>query len=378
MIPESEFNAEALLARILPWVEVESPTWDVAGVNRMMDLAAAEIARLGGTVERFGGVDRCADLVLGRFPGSDPTAGKGILVLSHLDTVHLVGTLAGELPIRRDGNRCYGPGIYDMKGGARIALDALEVVRRLGRGPRLPLTFMFVPDEEIGSPTSRQRIEAEARAHRYVLVTEPCKNGVIVTGRFAFQRFWIVARGRPAHAGANNRDGRSAIRAMAALVERIEGMTDFTRGMTFSVGTIDGGTFVNVMPITCRAQVLTVAPNEPIFHEVRERMMALVGEHDGVSISVEPGPIRPLWAPHKATMSLYERARLIAGEIGIDLRHGSFGGGSDGNFTGALGIATLDGLGVDGSGAHTFGEHLLVSSLVPRARLFAELLARLD
>ncbi|HRD77619.1 MAG TPA: M20/M25/M40 family metallo-hydrolase [Hyphomicrobiaceae bacterium] len=377
MIPESEFNAEALLAGILPWVEVESPTWHVAGVNRMMDLAAAEVQRLGGTIERVPGVDGAGDIVIGRFPGADPTAGKGILVLSHLDTVHLVGTLADKLPIRRQGNRCYGPGIYDMKGGVRIALHAFDVVRRLDRSPRLPVTFMFVPDEEVGSPTSRARIEAEAKAHKYVLVTEPCKNGVIVTGRFAFQRFWVETKGRPAHAGANNRDGRSAIRAMASLVERIEGMTDFTRGMTFSVGTIEGGTFVNVMPISCRAQVLTVAPNEPIFHEVRERMMALAIEHDGVTISVTQGPVRPLWSPHMATMALYERARLMSAELGFDLRHGSFGGGSDGNFTGALGVATLDGLGVDGAGAHTFEEHLLVSSL-PRSRLLAELLARLD
>ena len=221
-------------------------------------------------------------------------------------------------------------------------------------------------------------IEAEARGHKYVLVTEPCKNGVVVTGRFSFQRFWLKVDGRPAHAGANNRQGRSAIRAMARLVEKVESMTDFARGMTYSVGRIHGGTFVNVMPIECRAEILTVAPTMVLYHEIGERLQALEGDHDGIRVTLERGPVRPLWEANRGTLALFERARRLAGEIGFALNHDSFGGGSDGNFTGALGIATLDGLGVDGAGAHTFEEHLLVSSLVPRCRLFAELLATLD
>ncbi len=378
MLSPNLFNADEIVEGLLPWVRCESPTSHVAGVNRMMDLAAADLARLGATIERTPGTDGYGDIVVGRFGGTAPTNSAGILILSHLDTVHQVGTLEGRLPLRRDGDRYYGPGIYDMKGGVRIAMHALEVLRQAGSGAKLPVTYMLVPDEEVGSPSSRAAIEAEARQHKYVLVTEPCKNGVVVTGRFAFQRFWVTVHGQPAHAGAANRQGRSAIRAMAAIVDRIERMTDFDRGMTFSVGTIAGGTFVNVMPIECRAQVLTVAPTRAVFEEVGRLMQALESENDGVRVTVEPGPVRPLWEPHRETMALFEKAHGLAAGIGFELRHGSFGGGSDGKFTGALGVATLDGLGVDGAGAHTFEEHLLVSSLVPRCRLFAELLATLD
>ncbi|MFN3745024.1 MAG: M20/M25/M40 family metallo-hydrolase [Hyphomicrobiaceae bacterium] len=377
MLSKDLFSADAMLERLLPWVREESPTHHIAGVNRMMDLVSADLAKLGGTIERLAGTGGLGDIVLARFPGRDGTNSPGILILSHLDTVHPVGTLAGRLPIRRDGDRYFGPGIYDMKGGVAMAVEALKIARENGGVP-LPVTHMLIPDEEIGSPSSRERIEQEARAHKYVLVTEPCKNGVIVTGRFAFQRFWIDVEGRPAHAGATNRQGRSAIRAMARLIEQIESMTDFERGMTFSVGTIEGGTFVNVMPIRCRAQVLTVAPTQAIFDEVAARMAALESENDGITVRVERGPVRPLWQTHRPTMALYEKAHEIAANIGFKLEHGSFGGGSDGNFTGALGIATLDGLGVDGANAHTFEEHLLVPSLVPRCRLFCELLRTLD
>lgn len=370
------FSSEEMLDGIVAWARIESPTTHVEGVNRMMDVVTAALRELEARVDRRPGTDGFADVVSARLPwgGDEP----GVLVLMHLDTVHAVGTLAGPLPLRRDGDRMYGPGIYDMKGGAYLACHALRQLLRAGRRPRLPVQVLCIPDEEVGSPSTRPLIEREAVRHRYVLVVEPSRGGRLTTGRHAFLRYRLHVHGQPAHAGADNVKGRSAIRAMARLIEQIEGFSDFARGVTYSVGVVQGGTFVNVVPIACHAEVLCVAPTADASDEVARRMAGLAREQDGVRVEVEPGPVRPLWTAHPGTMALYARARAVANRLGFDVDHGQFGGGSDGNFTGALGIPTLDGLGVLGDGAHTHGEHLLVSSLEPRARLFAGLLETLD
>ncbi|MGE0719508.1 MAG: M20/M25/M40 family metallo-hydrolase, partial [Alphaproteobacteria bacterium] len=269
------FDAEEILSGICDWVAVESPTVHVAGVNRMMDKAAQTMAAIGAHVERVPGEGGYGDVVRARVPGRGN--GPGILVLGHLDTVHLEGTLAGPLPLRRDGDRMYGPGIYDMKGGLYLACHAMRQVVAEGGRPGLPVTFMFIPDEEVGSPSTRRLIEEEAARHAFVLVPEPAKGdtGRVVTGRHAFLRYKLDVHGRPAHAGADNRIGRSAIRAMAGLIERIEGWSDLSRGQTYSVGVVHGGTFVNVIPIECRAEVLCVAPTEADMTLIRERMASL-------------------------------------------------------------------------------------------------------
>jgi glutamate carboxypeptidase len=369
--PRNAFDPEVILDGILRWVRQESPTYDAAAVNRMMDLAAQEMAALGASIVRIPGVDGYGDCLRASIAGERD--GPGVLVLGHLDTVHPVGTINAKLPVRRDGNRVYGPGIFDMKGGMYLAVHALKETQRQRGRPTLPVTFLFISDEEVGSPTTRAMIEAEARRHRYVLVPEPSRGGTAVTGRHAFQRFWVTTHGRPAHAGATNLQGRSAISAMAGLIARIEAMSDFERGETYAVGVVQGGQWVNVVPIECHAQVLCVSPTEESVAAVRRNMLALAGEVDGVRIEVEPGPVRPLFRAHRATLDLYAQARRLAGDLGFDLKHGQFGGGSDGNFTGALGIATLDGLGVNGGGAHTHEEHLLFDSLAPHAWLIAGL-----
>ena len=377
MIETSAFSADALLAEILEWVGIESPTYDPAAVNRMLDFIAVRIGALGLSIERISGSQGLGDMLCCRRPGR--TQGPGILLIAHGDTVHPVGTLAGPLPIRRDGDACYGPAIYDMKGGTVLALAALKAVIAADK-LHLPLTIIINPDEEIGSPTSRALIEAEAKRAKYVLIPEPAKGlrGEVTTGRHAFQRFFLTTHGRPAHSGWTNKDGRSAVRVMAQLVEELESRSNFDAGPTYAVSVIHGGQWVNCVPMTCTAQALCVSRDEATFAEIGRVMDGLVGVRADVRIQIERGPVRPLWTAHAPTLALYAHARRIAGEIGFELHHGQHGGGSDGNFTGAMGTATLDGLGVMGGGAHTHGEHLLVSSLVPRATLLARLLAELE
>jgi glutamate carboxypeptidase len=372
-VPADLFDETEMLAGIARWVEIDSPTHDRDGVNRMMDAAAAVMYGLGATITRHPGRDGLGDAVVARIGA----AGPGILVLAHLDTVHPVG--AARERIRRDGDRFFGPGAFDMKGGAFLATYALGALLDDGQAPRLPITFLFVGDEELGSPTTRSLIETEATRHHYVLVPEPAQDrGNLITGRWAFQRFVVEARGTPGHAGGAGAAGASAIREIAAQIPVIESISDAERDVTVSVGIVGGGTFVNVVPERCRAEVLAVTATDEDFDGVRRQINGLRPVSPGIRLEVTPGPVRPRFAPTSESLALYERARTLANRIGFDPGHGTVGGGSDGNFTGALGVPTLDGVGVCGGAFHTAQEHLLVSSLVPRARLFAELLRSLD
>jgi glutamate carboxypeptidase len=248
MIPTSAFSADALLAELLDWVRIESPTYDAAAVNRMEDFIAPRIAALGFAIERVPGRDSCGDILRCRRAGSSNQ--PGVLMIAHADTVHPVGTLAEKLPIRREGDKCFGPAIYDMKGGTVIALAALKAVLEAGK-LKLPMTIVINPDEEIGSPTSRALIEEEARRHKYVLIPEPAKGdrGEVTTGRHAFQRFFLTTHGRPAHSGWTNKDGRSAVRVMAQIVEELESRSDFDKGPTYAVSVFHGGQWVNCVPM---------------------------------------------------------------------------------------------------------------------------------
>jgi glutamate carboxypeptidase len=376
-VPEGAFDLEEILAGLERWVRIKSPTMDRDGVNRMMDVAGEAMASLGAEVERHPGRDGYGDAVVAKTPSASGL--PGILVLCHLDTVHADGSFPDERVFHREGGRIFGPGILDMKGGAFLACHGLRLtVEHSGPTP-LPITFIFVPDEEVGSPTSRALIEAEALQNRYVLVPEPAQDGLnLITGRWAFQRFTVRARGRPAHAGATLESGSSAIREIAEQIVRIEEMSDHDRKITFSVGTVDGGSFVNVVPERCDAEVLVVTAERDVFDHARAAITSLEPRSADVRLEIEAGPVRPLFAPTPDGLALYEHARSLARRIGFDPGHGSVGGGSDGNFTGSLGVPTLDGLGPRGDGFHTPTEHVRVSSLVPRARLLAELFRTLS
>ena len=369
------FDTDAMLQGLRVWVEQESPTWDTAAVNAMLDLAARDMAIMGATIERIAGRQGFGGCIRARFP--HPKFGEpGILIAGHLDTVHPVGTLK-NLPWRREGNKCFGPGIFDMKGGNYLSLEAIRQLARASIETPLPITILFTPDEEVGTPSTRDIIEAEAARNKYVLVPEPGRpNNGVVTGRYAIARFNLEAIGKPSHAGATLSSGRSAIREMARQIIAIDAMTG--DDCTFSVGIVHGGQWVNCVATTCSGEALSMAKRQDDLDRGVERMLALSGTSDGVTFKVTRGVTRPVWEPDAGTLSLFEKAKGLAKMLDIDLTHGSAGGGSDGNFTGAMGIPTLDGLGVRGADAHTLNEHIEIDSLVERGRLMAGLLATLD
>jgi glutamate carboxypeptidase len=369
------FDQDTMLAGLKTWVECESPTFDPAAVERMLGIATRDMAVMGASIEHIAGRMGFAGSVRARFP--HPRQGEpGILVCGHFDTVHPVGTLA-KLPWRIEGNRCWGPGGFDMKAGNYLTLEAIRQLTRAGIATKLPVTILFTPDEEVGTPSTRDLIEAEARRNKVVLVPEPASrpNGV-VTGRYAIARFNLEAAGKPSHAGATLAQGRSAIREMARKTLEIDAMTG--PDCTFSVGVVHGGQWVNCVPSLCTGEVLSMAKRQADLDRGVERMLALSGTGNDVTFTVSRGVTRPVWEPNAGTMALYERARGLCREMDIDLTHASMGGGSDGNFTGALGIATLDGLGVRGAGAHTLDEHFEIDSFIERARLMAGLLATIE
>jgi glutamate carboxypeptidase len=360
------FDSEAMLQGLRGWVECESPTFDAVAVDRMLDIAAREMAIMGASIERIAGRQGFGGCVRAKF-GHPKQGEPGILIAGHFDTVHPIGTL-DRLKWRREGNKCFGPGIFDMKGGNYLALEAIRQLARASFTTPLPITVLFTPDEEVGTPSTRELIEAEAARNKYVLVPEPGRqNNGVVTGRYAIARFNLKATGRPSHAGATLSAGRSAIREMARQILII-----------FSVGIVHGGQWVNCVATTCTGQALSMAKRQADLDRGVERMLALSGTANDVSFEVTRGVTRPVWEPDAGTMALYERARRLAEAMGFDLPHGSAGGGSDGNFTGAMGIPTLDGLGVRGADAHTLNEHIEVDSLAERGRLMAGLLATLE
>ncbi len=369
------FDAETMLQGLRTWVECESPTWDAAAVDRMLDLAARDMALAGATIERIPGRMGFGGCIRAHFP--HPNAGApGVLIAGHMDTVHPVGTLQ-KLPWRREGNLCYGPGIFDMKGGNYAALEAIRQLQRAAVATPLPVTFLLTPDEEVGTPSVRDLVEAEAARNKYVLVPEPALGNIgVVTGRYAIARFNLEAVGKPSHAGATLKAGRSAIRELARRVIQIDEMSD--DDCTFSVGIVHGGQWVNCVASRATGEALSMAKRQSDLDRGVERMLALSGTANDVTFNVTRGVTRPVWEPNAATMALYEKARAVARDIGIDITHGSAGGGSDANFTGAMGIATLDGLGMRGNGAHTLNEHIEIDSLPERGRLMAGLLATLD
>jgi glutamate carboxypeptidase len=364
------FDARTILDGIRRWVEIETPTDAPEQVNRLATLVADGYRDLPARVERIPGHGGCGDHLMVRSSwGQDA---PGILILSHLDTVHPLGFIE-RLPFKIEGDSAFGPGIYDMKGGAYLAYHAFHQLCAGGAPSPLGITQLYVSDEEIGSPTSRRLIEAEGDRAKYVLVTEPARDGgKVVTRRKGVGRFEVFIKGLPAHAGARPQDGRSAIRELANVIATLQAMNDPKRGITVNVGVVRGGTRANVVAEEAYAEVDLRIPTMREADDLVARILNLQSRSEGVSVTVTGKLNRPPYEKGNAGAALFEHARTLAAEIGFELVDTFTGGGSDGNFTAAR-TATLDGLGVDGKGAHTHYEQLYISSIEPRARLLHRL-----
>jgi glutamate carboxypeptidase len=364
------FDTDAILDGIRRWVEIETPTDAPDQVNELATLVAEGYHGLPATVERIAGHSGCGDHIVARSAwGQDR---PGILVLSHLDTVHPLGFIE-RLPFHVKGDSAFGPGIYDMKGGAYLAFHAFRELCEGSPRPPLSITHLYVSDEEIGSPTSRALIEAEGRKAKYVLVTEPARDGgKIVTSRKGVARFEVFIKGVPSHAGTRPEDGRSAIRELGNIIQTLEAMNDLARGVTVNVGVVKGGTKPNVIPEEAYAEVDMRVPTLADAEQLVPKILGLTSRTEGVGVRVTGELNRPPYEKSNAGTALFEHAKTLAAEIGFELRDSYSGGGSDGNFTAPF-TATLDGLGIDGEGAHTHYEQMYISSIEPRTRLLHRL-----
>jgi glutamate carboxypeptidase len=352
-------------------VELESPSNDKQAVDRVMQFVADRAWEAGAAVTRVP-QDHRGDHLLARWGEGQ----GGFLLLCHLDTVWPVGKL-DEMPWRVEGDRVYGPGCYDDKASAVIILTALEGLRDLGLVPSRPVTALFNSDEEVGSRTSRELIEAEASRAGVVFCAEPARpSGALKVWRKGTGGYTVTTRGRAVHAGADHEIGINAVEELAHQILRLQAMTDYEVGSTVSVGVVRGGTRTNVVPDEAQAwvdlRVETVAEGARMDAAIKGLTPVL----SGARVEVEGGLSRPPMEKSPLTMEPFRRAQEIGAELGLALTCEGTGGASDANFTAAMGVPTLDGLGAVGDGAHRLDEHVVISSLPERAALLAAMLLR--
>ena len=359
-------DADRLLDGMRRWVEFETPTGRVDALSALVDHIAAEAAAAGARCERIAGRDGMGDHLVVRFAGGP---GPGILSVCHLDTV----CPPGSVPMRREGDRFHGPGIADMKGGGYLAFAAARAVAASGATMPGPLTIIYNSDEEIGSPTSRDIIQAEARKVGCALIPEPARRDEVITFRKGRAKYRIDFHGREAHAGSAFADGRSAISAMARAIATLDGMTDPGAGTTVNVGSVAGGTEPNVVAGRAHCTVDVRFADNARGEAVDRAIRGLAPAGPDIRIEVAGEIEKPCLERSAGTVALYERARALGLELGFELAETASGGGSDGNYTSAVGTPTLDGLGAIGNDWHSPGEYIVVSALPRRERLLRDL-----
>ncbi|HYP29241.1 MAG TPA: M20 family metallopeptidase [Blastocatellia bacterium] len=368
-----EHRAEVLqLIRHL--VEQESMSRQAEATTRIAESLGDRLALEGASVDLISDEHYGSTLRARYFSGEGSPEEKQLLVVGHLDTVWPLGTLASR-PFRVEDDRAYGPGVFDMKSGVALASFAMRALREMGRRTRRSVTMLMTCDEETGSHFSREIIEDEARSARAALVLEPpIPGGTVKTGRKGVGEFELIAHGRPAHAGNDPRAGINAITELAHQVLAINALSDYGRGTTLNVGVIRGGVLSNVIPAEARASIDMRFQTVEEGARITEAVSSLKPVLDGSRLEVRGGINRPPLVRTPEIGEMFEHAKKLAAEIGFELNEGSVGGGSDGNFIAALGVPVLDGLGVDGAGAHAEHEHIIVSDIPRRASLVARLI----
>ncbi|HEV3276605.1 MAG TPA: M20 family metallopeptidase [Terriglobia bacterium] len=360
-------------------VEIESPSGNRPAIDAMAQFFAAEIEAAGGRAQLLDH-DRAGAAVVGEFPATARARtrdeGKPLLLLGHHDTVWETGTLV-SMPFLLRAGLAYGPGIFDMKSGIVCALWGLRALGALAVPRGRPVRMFLNPDEEVASHAFRKRLQDEARRAAAVLVLEPAAaGGALKTARKGVGELRVTVRGRSAHAGINPAAGVNAITELARVILRVTELADPERGVTLTPGVISGGTRSNVVPETAQASIDVRVPSMADARRVERLVRAIKPADRRARVEIEGGINRPP-LEHKRAAALYARARALALKMGFDLGEASTGGGSDGNFTAALGIPTLDGLGGVGDGAHARHEHVVVRELPRRAALLASLIATL-
>jgi len=363
----------AMLRTLKAFVTAESPSTEKPAADACAALIAAEWAKRNVRVEALERRHRGPHLRITRETGGGKARGQ-LLVLGHYDTVYAIGTLA-RMPYRQTGGQVFGPGVFDMKAGIVQALFALDAIERSEAHLGKRLVFLWTSDEEIGSESSRKLLESEAKRSDAVFVLEPSlgPHGLLKTARKGVGDAEIIVHGRSSHAGLAPEKGINAIHELALQIGRLRDWNDLRRGISVNAGIVDGGTRSNVIPDRARAVLDLRALRTSDMRKIEKRLHSLRPILPGARLEVRGGFSRaPLERKHSA--GLYERARKLGKQMGLRIGEATAGGGSDGNFTAALGIPTLDGLGAVGDGAHSAGEHILARAMPERAALLAALL----
>jgi len=376
LLAGSRRKEPALLQFARKLVLVESPSDNKAAVDAVVAIAADSARSLGGRIKlhrqrQHGNV---LEVRFGPRAKGNSNGQKPVLLLGHLDTVWPIGTLR-QMPYRIADGRIWGPGTLDMKIGVAMALTAVEILAESELLNR-EIVLLLNSDEEIGSPISRPITENLARDCEAVFVLEPAQGLAYKTARKGTGNWRIDIRGVGAPAGVDFEKGASALRELGRVIESVSDWTDLKRGLTVSIGVAGGGSKTNVIPAEAFAEVDVRIAKIADGPRIERKFASLKAGDKRCSLVISGGINRPPMERTRGTVKLFERAQVLAKELGIDLKEASTGGASDGNFTSALGVPTLDGMGAVGEGAHASHESILIEHLAPRTALLAGMLVR--